>query len=239
MTGRPLPRLTACAVAVGASLALTACGGSPRPAAERDPSAASSETGGVRESPVPAPQPRRTAPTLRAPTEAEQASLDARLRAAAWANDVARARQLLARGADVNAKDETEQSAYLIATSEGYVDLLRLTLANGAKVNDKDSFNGTGLIRAAERGHHQVVEILLEAGIQRDHVNRLGYQAVHEAVWLGADTDRYVATIEALAAGGVELDRPSVREGLTPLQMAERLGHRRQAAALRRALDRR
>ena len=31
------------------------------------------------------------------------------------------------------------QSAYLIATSEGYLDLLRLTLANGAEVNDKDS----------------------------------------------------------------------------------------------------
>ena len=47
---------------------------------------------------------------------------------AAWANDVRRARRLIEAGADVNAKDDTEQSAYLVATSEGYLDLLDLTL---------------------------------------------------------------------------------------------------------------
>ncbi len=107
---------------------------------------------------------------------------------AAWANDVELARRLVEAGADVNAKDETEQSAYLVATSEGYLDLLRLTLANGALVDDKDSWNGTGLIRAAERGHGLVVGELLQAGIDRDHINRIGYQAIHEAIWLGENT---------------------------------------------------
>ena len=77
---------------------------------------------------------------------------NAALRAATWANDVARAEQLIAAGADVNAKDETQQSAYLITTSEGYDAILDLTLAHGARVDDLDSWNGTGLIRAAERG---------------------------------------------------------------------------------------
>ncbi len=62
------------------------------------------------------------------PTPSKQAALDERLRDAAWANDVPLARRLVSQGADVNAKDGTEQSAYLIATSEGYLDLLRLTL---------------------------------------------------------------------------------------------------------------
>ena len=115
------------------------------------------------------------------------AALDAALRDAAWADDVAAARRLVAQGADVDAKDETQQSAYLVATSEGYLDLLELTLAAGADVDAKDSWNGTGLIRAAERGHHLVVGRLLRAGIDKDHVNRIGYQAVHEAVWFGAD----------------------------------------------------
>ena len=140
---------------------------------------------------------------------AEQARLDEQLRDAAWDNDVAKARQLIRRGADVNAKDETVQSAYLIACSEGYLDLLRLTLSNGAQVDDKDSWNGTGLIRAAERGHYGVVGELLQAGIDRNHVNRIGYQAVHEAVWLGEDTDAYATTLRVLAAGGVQLDNPS------------------------------
>ena len=121
------------------------------------------------------------------PSEPDRAQLDRKLIAAAFANDVGAARRLIAEGADVNAKDDTQQSAYLIATSEVGDDprLLELTLASGARVNDKDSYNGTGLIRAAERGHPRIVRRLLEAGIDRDHVNRLGWTALHEAVVLG------------------------------------------------------
>ena len=160
------------------------------------------------------------------------AALNLRLRDAAWANDVARARRLIRQGADVNAKDETQQSAYLIATSEGYLDLLRLTLRAGARINDKDSWNGTGLIRAAERGHGLVVGDLLQAGIDRDHVNRIGYQAIHEAVWLGRDTTSYVDTVRVLVAGGVQLTRPSRDEGLTPLRMARERGFDRLTGVL-------
>ena len=171
----------------------------------------------------PSPRPT-TKPSL---TTVEEARLNESLRDAAWANDVAEARRLIRRGADVNAKDETVQSAYLISTSEGYLDLLRLTLRNGAKIHDKDSWNGTGLIRAAERGHYAVVGELLQAGIVRDHINRIGYQAIHEAVWLGEDTDDYATTLRVLVAGGVQLNQASRDEGLTPLQMAQSRGYER------------
>ena len=173
------------------------------------------------------------------PTHArsEQADLDQQLRDAAWRNDVREARTLVRRGADVNAKDDTEQSAYLITTSEGYLDLLNVTLASGARIDAKDSWNGTGLIRAAERGYSLVVGRLLQEGIDRNHVNRIGYQAVHEAVWLGEDTAAYVDTIRVLVAGGVELTRPSVEEGLTPLQMAEQRGHGTLEAVVAAALE--
>ncbi|MFC6287434.1 ankyrin repeat domain-containing protein [Nocardioides sp. GCM10027113] len=169
-------------------------------------------------------------------TAAEQAALDEKLRDAAWANRVRRAAALIERGADVNAKDGTQQSAYLIATSEGYLDLLRLTLERGADVRSRDSFDGTGLIRAAERGHHLVVGELLQAGVERDHVNRLGWTAIHEAVWLGEDTLSYEDTVRVLVAGGVALDLPSVREGLTPLQMARSRGFTRLETVLEPAL---
>ncbi|CRK57922.1 Ankyrin [Alloactinosynnema sp. L-07] len=168
------------------------------------------------------------------PSPAGQQELDERLRQAAWRDDVPEAERLIAQGADVNAQDETRQSAYLIATSEGYLELLRLTLRHGAKVDDKDSWNGTGLIRAAERGHALVVGELLRAGIDRDHVNRIGYQAVHEAVWLGADTADYETTLRVLAAGGVRLDDQSGGEGLTPLRMAQERGHERLERVLTR-----
>lgn len=207
-------------------LALPACIGGPSTAgtqtAGTDP-AASAQPPQVREQPASAdPAPR---PSDSTPRPGEQASLDEQLRTAAWADDVAEARRLVRLGADVNAKDETEQSAYLIAASEGRLELLRLALRNGARVDDKDSWNGTALIRAAERGHALVVGELLQAGINRDHTNRIGYQAIHEAVWLGQDTPAYATTVRVLAAGGVELDRRSASAGLTPLEMARERGY--------------
>ena len=194
------------------ALALTACGGGATASVPVQPPTSLAQTPTT---PVPTPTTR----------SAELTTLNEGLRAAAWTNDVTEARRLITLGADVNAKDETQQSAYLIATSEGYLDLLRLTLAHGAKVDDKDSWNGTGLIRAAERGHALVVGELLRAGINRDHINRIGYQAIHEAVWLGDDTPEYATTVRVLAAGGVELDRRSPSAELTPLEMARQIGH--------------
>lgn len=162
-----------------------------------------------------------------------QAQLDQRLRDAAWANDVAAAEQLIGWGADVNAADDTVQSAYLIATSEGRGDLLRLTLKHGADVKALDSWDGTGLIRAAERGHWDISGALIRAGVDVNHVNNLGYQAIHEAVWLGRDDPTYAATLRVLVAGGAALDTLSVSEGLTPLQMAEERGFTAQAEVLR------
>lgn len=83
--------------------------------------------------PAAAPRASRKPPRLRAnPHDPFRRvdHLERGLRAAAWANDVTEARWLITLGADVNAKDETQQSAGTIATSEGYLDLLRLTLAS-------------------------------------------------------------------------------------------------------------
>ena len=81
----------------------------------------------------PTPTPTETA----MPEPGEQARLDARLIAAAWENDVELAGRLIERGADVNAQDDTQQSAFLIAASEGYVDLLDLTMGNGADLDEQ------------------------------------------------------------------------------------------------------
>ena len=166
----------------------------------------------------------------------DRAELDRQLIAAAYENDVEAARRLIADGADVNAKDVTQQSAYLIATSEVGDDprLLELTLANGAEVDDKDSYDGTGLIRAAERGFAKIVQRLLDAGIDRDHVNRLGWTALHEAVVLGDGGPAHVATVRALVRGGVDASVPD-GDGHTALQNAEQRGFGRIARILRGA----
>jgi ankyrin repeat protein len=148
------------------------------------------------------------------------------LTAAAFSNQLGAARLLVAVGADVNAKDDTEQSPYLVASSEVGDDprLLELFLDHGARVDDKDSYNGTALIRAAERGHPRIVRRLLAAGIDRDHVNRLGWTALHEAIVLGDGGREHVATVRVLVEGGVDVN---VRggSGVAPLGHAEERGY--------------
>jgi ankyrin repeat protein len=171
------------------------------------------------------------------PDAAEQQRLNQQLIKAAWDNDLRRARALIAQGADVNAKDNTVQSAYLISTSEGYLELLELTLQHGADVDSKDSFNGTGLIRAADRGHADIAGRLVQADIKINHINNLGWTALHEAIILGDGSRRYVDTVRVLLAAGANLGLPSQRDQITPLQHATSKGHNEIAQALRSGLE--
>ena len=164
------------------------------------------------------------------------AELDQQLLAAAYANDVDEAARLIEKGADVNAKDESVQSAYLIATSEVGDDprLLELTLANGADVTSLDSYNGTGLIRAADRGYTTIVARLLETDIDVDHVNRLGWTALLEAIILGGGDAAHTEVVRQLVEAGVDVNLPD-GEGMTPLAHAQASGYAEMAEILRAA----
>jgi uncharacterized protein len=215
----------AAAAGAGIVLLLSACESSPETASDAAPSPLVTST---------APAPSSSTPGPLA--ELTQAELDERLIAAAWDNDLPRARRLIAAGADVNAKDSTEQSAYLIATSEGYLRLLDLTLRNEADVTSLDSYEGTGLIRAAERGHHDIVGRLVQTPIDVDHVNNLGWVALHEAIILGDGSQDYVDTVRLLVAADADLEIASQRDGVRPLQHAASAGHREIATTLEAAL---
>jgi uncharacterized protein len=129
------------------------------------------------------------------------------------------------------------QSAYLISSSEGYLELLNLTLKHGADVDSKDSFNGTGLIRAADRGHADIAGRLIQADIKVNHINNLGWTALHEAIILGDGSRRYVDTVLVLVAGGADLKLRSQRDQITPLDHAISKGHKEIATVLRAAVD--
>lgn len=182
------------------------------------------------------PRPTKDTPAPKLDAK-QQARLNQQLIAAAWDNDLPRARSLIARGADVNAKDNTLQSAYLISTSEGHLELLKLTLEHGADVDSKDSFNGTGLIRAADRGHADIAGRLVRAGVEVDHINNLGWTALHEAIILGDGSDRYVDTVRVLVAAGADLRLRSQRDQTTPIQHARSRGHNQIEQELRAALE--
>jgi uncharacterized protein len=154
-----------------------------------------------------------------------QRELDRRLIAAAWDGDVRLARRLIEQGADVNAKDGTGQNAYLIATSEGHDELLELTLRNGAEPLARDRYDGTGVIRAAERGHADVVGRLVREGVPVDHVNNLGWTALHEAIVLGNGSQRHLRTVRVLVAAGADVRIRSRRDDTPPPEQARSRGY--------------
>ena len=220
-------------VAVALSLGtITACGQeAPSERASAAPTSASSQP------PSQAPTSTSTTPTPQPRSAEQQRELDSALVDAAWANDVPRARELITAGADVDFEDETQQSAYLIATSEGHRELLELTLAAGADLGALDSFDGTGLIRAAERGHADIVGRLLQGGIAVDHVNRPGFTALHEAIIYGDGSQQYVDTVRLLVARGTDVTLAPERNGIPPIQHARSRGQDAVAATLQAALD--
>ena len=223
------------AVLTAVLLATAACSGGD--AATSGPAQATTPPASTRP-PTPQATPRPTKETPAPKLDAKQrARLNQQLIEAAWDNDVRRARALIAQGADVNAKDNTVQSAYLISTSEGYLELLNLTLKHGADVDSKDSFNGTGLIRAADRGHADIVGRLVQAGVEIDHINNLGWTALHEAIILGDGSDRYVDTVRVLVAAGADLRLRSQRDQITPIEHATSKGYQEIAQVLRASLE--
>ncbi|MCZ4555051.1 ankyrin repeat domain-containing protein [Rhodococcus maanshanensis] len=153
--------------------------------------------------------------------------------AAAKSNSVNTARVLVAAGADVNAKDDMEDSAFLYAGAEGYDEILALTLtlAHGADVSATNRFGGTALIPAAEHGHASTVRMLIGAGVPVNHVNEPGWTALQEAVVYGDGSARYLDVIGQLLAAGAD---PSIEDsdGRTALENAKRRDQRAVAALL-------
>jgi ankyrin repeat protein len=98
-------------------------------------------------------------------------------------------------------------------------------------------FGGTALIPASDRGHVGVVRELLETDIDVDHVNRLGWTALLEAVILGDGGPAHQEIVRMLVDGGADVSIAD-RDGVTPLEHARQRGYdemvRTLAAAQRR-----
>ncbi len=133
------------------------------------------------------------------------------------------ARLLIEAGADVNAKDAIEDTPFLYAGAEGRNDILRAILATGkANLEDTNRYGGVALIPAAHHGHPETIRILLETGIEVDHVNDLGWTALLEAVILGDGGPVYQQIVKLLVDAGAR-NIPD-RDGRTPLDHARSRG---------------
>jgi uncharacterized protein len=139
-------------------------------------------------------------------------------------NNLEMAKLLVKHGADVNQQDAVKDSPFLYAGASGYTDLVKLYLENGARFDVFNRYNGSALIPACERGHLEVVKLLANTkGFPVDHVNRLGWTALMEAVVLGDGSKTYVEVVQTLVDAGCDINIPD-KDGITALQHARKMG---------------
>lgn len=154
--------------------------------------------------------------------------------AATQGNHVEVVRLLIARGANVNAQDDQQDSAFLLASASGYLEIVRATLAAGADLSSTNRYGGSALIPACHHGHVKTVRLLLGTAIAVDHVNKLGWTALLEAVILGDGGPAHSEIVRLLLAAKANVNLPD-GQGVTPLQHALARRQTRVAELLRAA----
>lgn len=157
---------------------------------------------------------------------------------ATHANNIKMAELLVAYKADVNLQDDRQDSPFLYAGASGYTELVKLFLAHGARFDVFNRYNGTALIPACERAHLAVVKMLAQTkGFPIDHVNRLGWTALMEAVILGDGSKKYVDVVQILVNANCNVSIPD-HQGISPLQHAKSKGYLEIAKILESATQR-
>jgi len=128
--------------------------------------------------------------------------------------DVARVKQLIAQGANVNAHDEHGRTALMSAVRKGQREIVRMLLDAGADPNLQTSYGATALSMAS--GHHpDIVRMLLDAGADVDKGKGLV-----QAAWYGQ-----LEIVRMLLKAGADVN-VQTRYECTPLFAASLNGHR-------------
>ena len=82
-------------------------------------------------------------------------------------------------GVDINATDNSGDTALIMACSDSDVNVIKKLLDNGANINMKNPLNGnTPLITATAKKYVDVVKLLMESGADVNARNKLGKSAL-------------------------------------------------------------
>ena len=141
--------------------------------------------------------------------------LDAQLVNAAAVNDAAAVRQLIDKGADVNAGRADGATALLWAAHWDDLDAVNALLAAGANVNAADDHGVTALERAAENASLRMVERLLAANADVNASQASGLTPLMTASRTGS-----VEVVRTLVAHGAEVNAATVETRSTALMWA-------------------
>ncbi|MFF9111174.1 ankyrin repeat domain-containing protein [Streptomyces sp. NPDC014805] len=145
------------------------------------------------------------------------------LMAAVAEGDTDRVRELLAAGAEVDARHpmlngfNDAHTPLLVAARDGHAEIVRLLLDAGADINAVEPcFGAVPLHKAVYNGHAGITrDLVAHDGIDLDFLGATnGYTPLHDALWHG-----YADCVTALLDAGARLDLVG-HDGKTPLDLA-------------------
>ncbi len=131
---------------------------------------------------------------------------------------------LIAKGADVNAKNNGATPLHLTLTKLGDKEMVELLVANGADVNVKeDTMGATPLHFAADKGHKDIVEFLISKGADINAKDNIGGTALHHLTQEGQEDNTEM--IEFLVSNGGDINAKDDLASATPLHYASMNGY--------------
>ncbi len=144
---------------------------------------------------------------------------------AAWR--AARIALLLMAYATVTSGSATAQnaadSALIAAAERGDAASVERLLKQGASAKARDGTGRTALLAATQHNRIEVVRELLKTRVALDHVNKLGWTCLLEAVILGDGGARHTEIVRLAVAAGANVNLAD-RDGATPLRHARARG---------------
>jgi hypothetical protein len=126
-------------------------------------------------------------------------------------------------------------SPFLYAGAEGLTEILKICMTANPDYTVVNRYHGTALIPACEHAHLEVIKILLDdPKYPVDHINRLGWTALLEAIILGQGGKDHQKTVSMLIAAGADVNI-SDNNNVSPLQHATQRGFKEIAQLLKEA----
>jgi uncharacterized protein len=130
------------------------------------------------------------------------------LHTAAKTDDVAAIKDLLSKGAAIDARDANGCTALLVATHGNKVNAARALIAAGSDVNSKDNIHDSPYLYAGASGYIDILKMTLAHEADLKRTNRYGGTALIPASERG-----HVETVCTLIEAGVDVDHDCPARG--------------------------
>ena len=175
-------------------------GGDPRQEDLDPPRAANSKQDGTGDAPTDTSKPNSQQSTNRPSASTSPSDVNLQLDDAVWRGPLETVRDLIAKGANVDAVDSSGDPLLFEAVWRGHVEITRLLVEAGANVDAVDSSGDPLLFEAVWRGHVEITRLLVEAGANVDAVDSSGDSILREATWR-----RHDEIVRILMAAGADM----------------------------------